>query len=414
MDTDVKNISGYDDINPLVQPFLEGDRAARPRQLRRRASGSTGRPAARASVHGGYGIYYDRVTLQIMSLERGLDGRALPIEVRAGNVFFLDPDDRPAPALRADARRTPSPGSSSPARAPPASTSSTTPSEPEVQQWNLGAERQLGRRRLPARRRRPQRRHALHHRPHASARCSTRSSAGPTASSTSSRASAREYKALLVSLEQARRAPPLPRVVHAGKADNYANDDQIPFASGPIDPNDLEREFGPTPERPPPPASRFAGSFALPAEFLVAPLFTLVLRGPDGHPDARRAAARAGPSSATPAGAHFDDAAELNAFLTRPQRARRRRRRAAAARERRRAVQRRFSSLDLRVSRRVRRRRTVSPSSAMVEVFNLFDIDEHPGHVQPQLLGLLERAGPRLRRPGDPGLPARRRASARR
>src|SRR5690606_30866334 len=41
-------------------------------------------------VRGGYGIYYDRIVLQIQSLERGLDGRALPIEVRAGNVFFLD------------------------------------------------------------------------------------------------------------------------------------------------------------------------------------------------------------------------------------------------------------------------------------------------------------------------------------
>ena len=36
----------------------------------------------RTSVHGGYGIYFDRVTLEIQSLERGLDGRALPIEVR--------------------------------------------------------------------------------------------------------------------------------------------------------------------------------------------------------------------------------------------------------------------------------------------------------------------------------------------
>ena len=42
-------------------------------------------------VRGGYGIYYDRIVLQIQTLERGLDGRALPIEVRAGNVFFLDP-----------------------------------------------------------------------------------------------------------------------------------------------------------------------------------------------------------------------------------------------------------------------------------------------------------------------------------
>src|SRR5690606_28007371 len=45
----------------------------------------------RTSVRGGFGIYYDRVTLQIQSLERGLDGRALPVEVRAGNVFFIDP-----------------------------------------------------------------------------------------------------------------------------------------------------------------------------------------------------------------------------------------------------------------------------------------------------------------------------------
>ena len=28
---------------------------------------------------------------------------------------------------------------------------------------------------------------------------------------------------------------------------NYANDDQIPFGSGPIDPNDLRREYGPAP-----------------------------------------------------------------------------------------------------------------------------------------------------------------------
>ena len=63
--------------------------------------------------------------LQIQSLERGLDGRALPIEVRAGNVFFLDPATGQlppfAPTLVEPVHRL----HASRAPAPPASTSST-------------------------------------------------------------------------------------------------------------------------------------------------------------------------------------------------------------------------------------------------------------------------------------------------
>jgi hypothetical protein len=51
-------------------------------------------------VHGGYGIYYDRITLEVMSLEKGFDGRALALNVTAGNVVtdssgapvYLNPD----------------------------------------------------------------------------------------------------------------------------------------------------------------------------------------------------------------------------------------------------------------------------------------------------------------------------------
>src|SRR5713101_7274291 len=56
-----------------------------------RAWASTGPLGVASSVcMAAYGIYYDRVTLEIVSLERGLDGRALPIDVRLGSANYLD------------------------------------------------------------------------------------------------------------------------------------------------------------------------------------------------------------------------------------------------------------------------------------------------------------------------------------
>ena len=120
----------------------------------------------RTSVHGGYGIYYDRITLQIQSLERGLDGRALPIEVRAGNVFFLDPNTGQFPPF-------------APSIANPFTGFILTGAgrlghqhhrqhDAEPERAAVEPRRRAGpaARRRAARRRRPQPRHALHHRPH--------------------------------------------------------------------------------------------------------------------------------------------------------------------------------------------------------------------------------------------------------
>ena len=124
IDTDVNNISRVDELNPIVAPFVTGQRRRDTNNWAPRIGFNWSTPDARTSVRGGYGIYYDRVTLQIQSLERGLDGRALPIEVRAGNLFSSI--RRPAACRRSRRRcRTRSRASSCPAPAPPASTSST-------------------------------------------------------------------------------------------------------------------------------------------------------------------------------------------------------------------------------------------------------------------------------------------------
>lgn len=126
LDTDVKNVSRAGEINPIVQPFLPGTRRRDLDNLGPRIGFNWTPGRGRTSLHGGYGMYYDRVTLQLQSLERGLDGRALPIEVRAGNVFFLDRATGQVFRPSRHRWRSLSRGSSFRARVPPGSTSSTT------------------------------------------------------------------------------------------------------------------------------------------------------------------------------------------------------------------------------------------------------------------------------------------------
>jgi hypothetical protein len=98
------------------------------------------------------------------------------------------------------------------------------------------------------------------------------------------------------------------------KAENYANDDQIPLSSSPIiDPNDLEGEFGPSPNDR---RHRFtlAGTFDLPAGFRISPLLTLSTGVPMDiqMPDASR---RVPTLPRNAGGRKFKTAAELNDYL---------------------------------------------------------------------------------------------------
>ncbi|HJS51019.1 MAG TPA: TonB-dependent receptor, partial [Pyrinomonadaceae bacterium] len=94
LDTNEKNNSGYGDINPLVASFYSGDRKRDLNNFAPRVGFNYSALNGKLSIHGGYGIYYDRIVLQLITLERGLDGRALPVAVRAGNAL-TDPNGVP-------------------------------------------------------------------------------------------------------------------------------------------------------------------------------------------------------------------------------------------------------------------------------------------------------------------------------
>lgn len=312
VDSNVKNNSGYDDRNPLVEEFYEGDRDRDTDNFGPRLGFNYAAPSERFSIHGGWGIYYDRITLQISSLERGLDGRALPIEVRAGNVFFLDPaTGRLAPG--APTLANPFTGFILPgAGASGINIIDNNMETPEVEQWNLGTEVALpGRLFLRA--------DALYNRGSNFIIGRTVGTVfnpvvgGPDRVVNLESSVGTRYRGLLVSLERRGGRHHFLASYTLSKSENYANDDQIPFSSGPLDPNDLEREFGASPwdrrHR-----LTLSGSFELPAGILVAPLLTfstgvpMDILMPDGSSRVPTLERNAG-------GRRFETGAELNTYL---------------------------------------------------------------------------------------------------
>jgi hypothetical protein len=312
-DTDVKNVSRVNDLNPLVQRFLTGTRGKDMNNVGPRIGFNWAPERARTSVHGGYGIYYDRITLEIQSLERGLDGRALPIEVRAGNAFFLDPATGRFPPF-APSISNPFTGFILPgAGASGINIIDNAMQNPTVQQFNLGVQRELpGRVVLRV--------DGVHN-------LGTHFIIGRTVGTVVNPVVGgpdrvvnlessvnTHYDALLVSAEQRRTRFGFRAGYALAKAFNYANDDQIPFSSGPIDPNNLGPEYGPTPNDQ---RHRFtlAAWGRAPAGVLIAPIWTLASAVPMDilMPDGQSRV----PAFQRNAGARlFKTAADLNRALT--------------------------------------------------------------------------------------------------
>jgi Carboxypeptidase regulatory-like domain/TonB dependent receptor len=376
LDTDVKNVSRVNELNPLILPFLHGTRGKDTNNFGPRVGFNYATKDGLLSVHGGYGIYYDRITIEIQSLERGLDGRALPIDVRAGNLFFIPPQflfdpvngkfPPGAPTLDNPFTGFILPG----AGAGGINIIDNTMQNPMVQQMNVGLQRQFGQDYVV-------RADYLHNFGthfiigRTIGQVFNPVIGGPDLVKNLESSVKTKYDGLLLSLEKRFSKRSQFRASYTlSKSFNYANDDQIPFSNGPINPNNLQLEYGP-----PPNDQRhrftFSGVFDLPYGVRLAPIVTVAsgvpmdILVPDGSRRVPELQRNAG-------GRLFHDASELNAFLTQinsvpslsaplplvSNNAR---------------FNDSFSSVDLRVSKvfRINERVSIEP---LAEVFNLFNV----------------------------------------
>jgi outer membrane receptor protein involved in Fe transport len=371
LDTDVKNVSRTAELNPLILPFLRGTRSRDTNNFGPRIGFNYATSDGRTSVHGGYGIYYDRVTLEIQSLERGLDGRALPIEVRAGNVFFLDPMTGQFPPFAPNFAN-PFTGFILPgAGASGINIIANDLQNPMVQQTNIGFQHELFTDYLV-------RADYLHNfgthfiTGRTIGVVNNPVVGGPDRVVNLESSINTKYDGLLLSFEK--------RYTHGfqfrasytlSKAFNYANDDQIPFSNGPVNPENLRLEYGPTPND-----QRhrfvFAGVFRLPKGFSLAPIWTIASGVPMDIllPDAT---SRIPVLQRNAGGRLFHTGADLNAFI--------RQLNAAGGvggqllplvRDDARFND-SFNSLDLRLSRKFSFTESLS-LEPIVEVFNLFNV----------------------------------------
>ena len=248
LDTDVNNVGHYSQINPILLPFLHGTRHQDKNNFGPRIGFNWGSKAGQFSVHGGYGIYYDRITLELESLERGLDGRALPINVSVGNASFLDGSGNfvPGAPTYANAFSGPViPGAGGASEG--INIIDNKIQNPMVQQFNLGVQYQIAQNWIV----KADGIHDLGTHFLIGVPVGTvfnPASGGPETVTDLQSSVNTHYDALWLTVDH-RMAKhfQLHSAYTLSKALDYANYDQIPFGYPPVDPTNLRREYGPAP-----------------------------------------------------------------------------------------------------------------------------------------------------------------------
>ena len=316
IDTDVNDVGHYSQINPILLPFLHGTRHKDGNDWGPRIGFNWAAKSGKYSVHGGYGIYYDRVTLEVESLERGLDGRALPINVTVGSASFLDTNGNFVPG--APTFSNPFSGPIIPGAGGASEGINLIDNDirnPRVQQFNLGIQTEFARNWIL-------KVDGIHD-------YGTRfmigvplgsvynpDSGGPETVTDLQSTAKTHYDALWVTVDHrfAKRFQFHSAYTFA-KASDYANYDQVPFGYAPVDPKDLRREYGSAPND-----QRhrvvMQGTVDLPLGLRFSPLWTFASGVPmdillgDGSGD------RVPELGRNAGGRRFHTGAQLNAFLT--------------------------------------------------------------------------------------------------
>jgi Carboxypeptidase regulatory-like domain/TonB dependent receptor len=368
LDTNTKNIATYDDINPIVLPRLQGDRKKDKNNFGPRI-GFNWDPwrEGRTSIRGGYGIYYDRIVLEIGLLERLLDGRTLPLEVRRGSQLDAAGNFVPGtPTLQNPFIGVPIAG----AGATGLNLIDNQMDTPYVQQFNFGVQHEIKRDLVISL-------DGMHS--FGSSFIIGRNIGAvfnPVVFGNESIINIESsvktwYDALLVNVQKRYSNRFSFNASYTfSKSFNFSNDDQIPFLAGPLDSTNLSLEKGPVPndERH---RFSFAGVYDAKWGIQISPIFTVASAVPFDI-ILPNGASRIPGIQRNAAGRFFHTGAELNSFINQfntgldiddqlPQ-----------VRDDLRFGD-GFQSFDLRLSKEFRIREGMS-IQAIAEVFNLFNV----------------------------------------
>ncbi|HWY22194.1 MAG TPA: TonB-dependent receptor [Candidatus Acidoferrum sp.] len=323
IDSDVNDLGHYSQINPILLPYLHGTRHKAGNNWGPRIGFNWATKNAQFSVHGGYGIYYDRVTLEIDSLERGLDGRALPVDVHEGNLFFLNPPFDPSGSFQQGSGvptfSNPFIGPIIPGQGGAAEGINIIDNNmrnPMVQQFNFGIQYELARNwvlkldgihDLGT--------HFIIGVPLSPPVFNPVSNGLVTVTDLQSTVNT-HYDALWLTLDH-RFAQHFQfhSAYTFSKSLDYANYDQIPFGYPPVDPTNLHREYGPAPNDQ---RHRLVvqGTADLPFHFRLSPLWTYASGVPMDILLGDGSGFRVPELGRNAGGRQFHTGAELNTFLT--------------------------------------------------------------------------------------------------